>query len=323
MKSHLLTRRQVLRKTGLVLGAASLGLAAGDSRAASTPQPESSSGGFTYCFNTGTILGQKLGLLKEIELAAQAGYDAIEPWVDSIEKYRQSGGALADVPKRLKDMRLTVAGAIGFAEWIVDDDDQRAKGLERAKHDMDLVAQIGGRRIAAPPAGATNISGLDLKKAADRYRALLELGEQSGVMPMLEIWGFSRNVSRLSEALFIAAETGHPQASVLADVFHLYKGGSDYRGLGLVHGKALPVFHLNDYPADPPRDKVNDSFRLMPGDGIAPLTQILRLLKAAGGRPVISLELFSRKYWEMDALAVAKEGLEKMKAAVARALAPD
>jgi sugar phosphate isomerase/epimerase len=321
MKSPILSRRRLLRQTGLVLGAASLGLADNTQRATAADNSAPPKAGFTYCFNTGTILGQKLGLLKEIELTAQVGYEAIEPWVDSIEKHRQSGGSLSDVRKRLQDLGLKVAGAIGFAEWIVDDDAQRAKGLERAKRDMDLVSQIGGQRIAAPPSGATNVPGLDLKKTSDRYRALLELGEQSGVAPMLEIWGFSQNVSRLSQALFIAAETGHPQASILADVFHLYKGGSDFRGLGLVRGTAMPVFHVNDYPADPPRDKVNDGFRLMPGDGVAPLTQILRELKTIGERPVISLELFSRKYWEMDALTVAKEGLVKMKAAVGRALA--
>lgn len=47
---------------------------------------------------------------------------------------------------------------IGFAKWIVDDDDERGKGLEEAKRDMDTLAQIGGKRLAAPPAGATKTS---------------------------------------------------------------------------------------------------------------------------------------------------------------------
>jgi hypothetical protein len=35
----------------------------------------------------------------------------------------------------------------------------------------------------------------------------------------------------------------------------------------------------------------------------------------------LSLEVFNREYWKQDALAVAKTGLAKMKAAVDRALA--
>jgi sugar phosphate isomerase/epimerase len=77
---------------------------------------------------------------------------------------------------------------------------------------------------------------------------------------------------------------------------------------------------MNDYPADPPRDKINDGYRVFPGDGTAPMTQILRDLHAKGGRTVLSLELFNKTYWEQDALEVAKAGLAKMKAAVAQAL---
>ena len=36
---------------------------------------------FSYCFNSSTIRGQKIGIEKEVELVAKAGYDAIEVWV--------------------------------------------------------------------------------------------------------------------------------------------------------------------------------------------------------------------------------------------------
>jgi sugar phosphate isomerase/epimerase len=38
---------------------------------------------------------------------------------------------------------------------------------------------------------------------------------------------------------------------VLADVFHLYKGGSGFEGLRLLSGHAIQVIHLNDYPGNP------------------------------------------------------------------------
>jgi hypothetical protein len=42
-------------------------------------------------------------------------------------------------------------------------------------------------------------------------------------------------------------------------------------------------------------------------------------LHQTGGQKVLSLELFSRKYWTEDPLEVARTGLEKMKAVVAKA----
>jgi len=251
-------------------------------------------------------------------VAAQAGYDAIEPWVDSIRDYVQNGRSLPDLRKRISDSGLTVEGAIGFPEWIVDDEARRARAMERAKQEMDMVAQLGGKRYAAPPAGATGLPKLDLVKAAERYRALLQTGAEVGVVPELEVWGFSKNLGRLSECVAVAMETGHRKACVLADVFHLYKGGSDFQGIRLLGPDALPVLHLNDYPGDPPREKIDDSYRMYPGDGIAPLIELLQIWRRTGGQKVLSLELFNRSYWSEDALVVAKTGLARMKMVVAK-----
>jgi 2-keto-myo-inositol isomerase len=128
---------------------------------------------FYYSFNTSTIRGQKLSIVEEIDIVAQAGYQAIEPWISEIETYVRQGGSLPDLKKRISDCGLTVESAIGFAEWIVDDDARRMKGLEHARRDMDLVQQIGGKRIAAPAAGATDVTNIDYLKVAERYRALL------------------------------------------------------------------------------------------------------------------------------------------------------
>jgi 2-keto-myo-inositol isomerase len=275
---------------------------------------------FRYCLNTSTIRGQKLSLNEEIDVTAKAGYSAIEPWVDKVHAHVRSGGDLKDVRKQLSDLGLTVESAISFSRWIIDDDAERAKGLEQVKRDMDVLAQIGGKRIAAPPAGATRVPGLELMKAAERYRVLLELGDQMGVVPQVEVWGSSKNLHRLGQSMFVVIESGHPKACLLPDVYHIYKGGSDFNGFKLLSARAIQVFHLNDYPADPPRETIGDRDRVMPGDGIAPLDQILRDLYANGSRAVLSLELFNPSYWKQDPLDVAKIGLAKMKIAVIKAL---
>jgi len=315
-----MSRRQAVARTGVLVGAAIVG--GRQTVVAAAPRPASpvAGGAFVYCLNTATIRGQKLGIVKEIEVTARAGYQAIEPWIAAIETYKKEGGSLPDLKRRIADLGLTVEGAIGFPQWIVDDDAKRAQGLERARLEMDLVAQIGGKRLAAPPSGATDLPRLDLLKAAERYRALLDAGDQIGVVPQLEIWGFSKNLNRLGECACVAIEAGHPKACVLPDIYHIYRSGSDSSGLRLLSRHAIQVLHMNDYPADPPREKLDDSHRVYPGDGVAPVTDILRTMLDKGGQTVLSLELFHRKYWEMDALEVARAGLEKMKSAVAKVL---
>jgi len=313
ISNNKMSRRNALAQSGLLAGAAFLSTKTSAAEApgglAKTAVPP-----FLYCLNTATIRGQKLGIVKELEVAAKAGYGAIEPWVGSLEDYVKSGGALKDLKQRIIDAGLSVESAIGFSEWIAEDDAKRAQGLERAKRDLDMISQIGGKRLAAPPAGATGLPRLDLMNAADRYRVLLEAGESVGVVPQLELWGFSKNLNRLGECMCVAIETAHPKACVLADIFHLHKGGSDFKGIQLLGPNAIQVLHMNDYPSDPPRDKIDDSFRVYPGDGAAPLKEILRMLHDTGGQKVLSLEIFNRKYWTEDAFEVAKTGLDKMKA---------
>jgi len=84
----------------------------------------------------------------------------------------------------------------------------------------------------------------------------------------------------------------------------------------MVNGKLIDVIHMNDYPSSKPVSQQTDSDRVYPGDGAAPLKQILTDLKAMGGTKVLSLELFNKTYWGQDALTVAQTGLNKMKAVV-------
>jgi sugar phosphate isomerase/epimerase len=275
---------------------------------------------FRYGLNTGTIRGYKLGFAEQVEIAGKAGYEGIEPWMSDVEKFVQGGGSLKDMGKHCKDLGLAVYGGIGFASWIVDDEQQRAKGVERLKQEMDWLAQLGGTHIAAPPAGATKPGQkLEPARMAERYRAILELGRQSGIIPQLEIWGASVNVGTLHEALDIAARAGHPDACILADVYHLYKGGTDFSALCLLGRQVTHCFHMNDYPATPDRATIVDANRVWPGDGIAPLKQILGTLAANYCDAFLSLELFNAEYWKKPVAETAATGLAKMKDAVTAA----
>jgi len=276
---------------------------------------------FTFCLNTSTIRGQKQGLVKDLETTSMAGYDGVEIWLNALDEYLESGGSLKDLNSRIQDLGLTVEDAIGFAPWIVDDASIRGEAHEQLKKEMDMLSALGCRRIAAPPAGATKEAGLNLDAAAERFSAIVDLGKKHGVMPQLEVWGFSKNLHKISQVLYVAAESGHSDARILPDIYHLYKGGSDFDALKLIKGSAIEIFHVNDYPANPPMETIVDADRVYPGDGIAPVGQVLKDLYRRDSNTVLSLELFNPSYWEQDPLKVAKEGLQKMKAAVAAALA--
>jgi 2-keto-myo-inositol isomerase len=300
--------------TACVPAQASAAAASAEPQVGREPATDLRADHFRFGLNTSTIRGQKLSIAQEIAIAAKAGYQAMEPWLDELERYAAGGGSLEDLAKRFRDAGISVESTIGFFQWIADDPERRKKGLEAAKRGMELVHRIGGKRLAAPPVGATDRPLSDLYRIAERYRALLELGDQIGVVPEVEIWGPSKTLSRLGEAAFVAIEAQHPKACILPDVYHLYRGGSDFESVGLLGPKSFFVLHINDYPAQPPRSQLTDADRVYPGDGAAPLGELLSALSRGGFTVTLSLELFNRKLWGQDPLEVARTGLEKMKA---------
>lgn len=278
-------------------------------------KPKKASDKFRLSLNTSTIMGQKLGVEKYIDIAARAGYDCIELWTGDVKDYVAKGGSLKALKKLLDDSKLPVIDAIGFAPWMVDDDEQRKAGFKQMREEMEMMAALGCPRMAAPSAGVKPTDQLDLFKVGERFAELIALGRETGVTPLLEFWGASR-FFHLGQVLMAAAVAKDPGVRILADVYHLHRGGSGFEGLKMIDGSLIEVFHMNDYPDTIPREKLEDKDRIYPGDGVAPLKQILTDLKNMKGPKILSLELFNREYWSQDPLLVAKTGLEKMRKAL-------
>jgi 2-keto-myo-inositol isomerase len=303
-----LNRRQALQTLGFTAGVSLL-----NKPLSAMAHSKKSNPAFKYSLNMSTIRGQKLGFIKELEVAAKAGFTSVEIWIDTFQTYLQKGGTTAEAKKIIDGLGIKIENAIGFAKWIVDDDTIRKAALNQLQHEMELLAQIGCHRIAAPPSGATALPLIDLNVITDRYRAILQMGDQTGVIPMVEMWGSSQNLKKISQVLYVATESEHKNALILLDAFHIYKGGSSLASLPFVGKTAIEVFHINDYPAGILPAKISEPDRVYPGDGIAPLKQMLQAIKNPEKAVVISLEVFNQSYYAQDALLVAKTGLAKMK----------
>ena len=302
----MLNRRELLKLSGT-------GVMATFIPAFYTRETAASKGAFRFCLNTSTISGQKPGLLKSIDIAAKAGYDGVELWVNDIKEYLSQGNSLQSLNAFIKSRGLVVENAISFTEWMVDDDAKRKAALAELEEEMKMMAALGCHRIAAPPAGVEKSNPINFQTAGARYREILVMGKKYNVMPLLEFWGASGTLYNFGQALAIAAAADDADARILPDVYHLFRGGSGFNCLKLVNGKVIDIIHMNDYPASKPVQEQTDSDRIYPGDGAAPLKQILQDLMRMGETKVLSLELFNETYWKQDALQVAKTGLQKMK----------
>jgi sugar phosphate isomerase/epimerase len=264
------------------------------------------------CLNTMTCRPYGLPLPDLVRLAAKAGFAAVEPWMDEIEAYRQAGGRLADLCSLFADLGLAVSNVISFPNWLADGPAIREPARSAIGREMEVVRELGVGTMSAPPVGLSDGADLELDRIVECYRVLCALGAEHGVMPLLEPWASSPALGRLAQALYVTASCDHDNAGLLLDVYHLHKAGSGFAGLRLLNGAAMPVFHINDYPADPPRGQLRVRHRVLPGDGVAPLQSIVQSLRAAGFRGDLSLELFPDEPGPGSAEALLQTAFERL-----------
>jgi sugar phosphate isomerase/epimerase len=265
---------------------------------------------FLYCLNTATI--RPTPLLDKIRIAGSLGYQAIEPWNDEVNEYLRGGGTLDDLRKALADAGLKVVSMIALHGWITADGDEYAKVQQECRARMDQTAALGSPTIVASPPRVP----VDIPRAIARFAELLELGRQAGVRPSMEFLGFAEHVKTLALAWAIASGSGDPNATIVADVFHLIRGGGKIDDLLTIDGSALSIFHINDVPATPDPLTQMDEHRVMVGEGTADLPRVIANLRTIGFRGPLSLELFNRALWERDPREVCKAGLERIRALV-------
>ena len=161
---------------------------------------------------------------------------------------------------------------------------------------MDQAVQLGSPYIVASPPQEV----VDLDRARSRFAELMAIGKSLGVIPAMEFLGFVDGIKSVASAWAIARGTGDPQATVVADVFHMIRGGGSVDDLLLLTGDRLANFHINDVPAQPDPLTQTDYDRVMVGDGIADLPKVIANLRSIGYHGPLSLELFNRDLWECD-----------------------
>ncbi len=315
--AHTMDRRGFL-KAGSGAGAAALtaGAFASSAPAAAADEPRYQDGTSLWplCLNTSTIMPSPLNV--KIDAAVEAGYDAIELWINELEEHEKAGGSLEELGAEIRERGLFVINVIGLWSGIPSTPTEWEENLPATRERLRRISAVGSKHAAAIP--PSEVENFDLRWGAARYKDLLKMArEEYNVIPAVEFVGFFKSVFRLGQAAAIALDADEADARIIPDTFHLYRGGSGFSGLKHLRGDFIANFHWNDVPAEPAREQLGDEHRVYPGDGMLPLTQALADLRTIGYRGPLSLELFYREYWEMDPKEVARAGLQKMRDVIA------
>ncbi|NJL73110.1 MAG: hypothetical protein HC888_16975 [Candidatus Competibacteraceae bacterium] len=139
--------------------------------------------------NTSTI--RPATLADKIRVTAEAGWDAIELWIDDLEQHEKDGGNLKDLAKEIQDKGLFVVNVIGLWACMPATMEEFEASLPDTRERMRRMSDVGSKYAAAIP--PSDIANYDLAQATAMYKRLLDIGRTiTTSCPRWSSWAFSR-----------------------------------------------------------------------------------------------------------------------------------
>lgn len=260
------------------------------------------------CLDTATI--RTAGNLEaKVNIAIEAGYDAIEPWDNELKEFEENGGDLKALGQKIRDSGLFVPSMIGLWGCIPASEEDFQESLVETRNRMRMASEIGCEFVQAIPNKVGD--NYNVKFVASCYRRILEIGlNEFNISPAL-VFVEMFPLKTLGQAAAVALDANHPKSKIIPDVFHMYISEGGFECMKQLNGNLFAIFQFNDAPKNMKREDMKDKHRVYPGDGILPLAEILRDLKHSGFNRCVSLELYNPDYHKQDPLLVAKTGLKK------------
>ena len=263
----------------------------------------------------------KMTLVLHQNTSAGAGYrGSLEGWSRAGIKYVELTNTLLDgflktdslaaARRVLTDLGLTpVCGACGVL-GLWEPNPNRPAVLENFKQRCEMFAALGLTRIYAPTTTTQQFTQNDYRVGADNMREVGEIARQFRMTAMAEAVRSSTFISTLTTLLKMTREAAHPNMAPLFDFYHFWSGLNRLEDLDPIRRGEIGHVHFQDVP-DMPRELLDNTTRFIPGDGIAPLTRILRTLADKEYAGPLSVELFLPKFQQGDPFEVAREIRQK------------
>ena len=283
-----------------IAGAASVATAA--SREA-IGEPVSFAG--KLCINESTSMNHDFDVC--MAAYAKAGIRNVEPW---IHKIRQFVGeeSMAVARRVLSDNGLHAPCSCCMGE-LIEPHEKHAEKVEQLKRNLELVKEVGIERFVVHSFTQKQFQPDDYKVGVEHVRELGEIGESFGVIVNIEFIRVQRFLGTLPTSLRLVREAQHPNVRPLLDLYHFWVGQGKMQDLEMIRDGEIDHVHFHDTP-DLPREILKDQDRVFPGEGVAPIGDMLAVLKRKKYKGYFSIELFGKTYQDADPYEIAKRAIK-------------
>jgi 2-keto-myo-inositol isomerase len=257
------------------------------------------------------------GYRKSLEGWARAGIKDVEITNGLLDEFLKTE-SLASARRVITDLGLNpVQGGTGVTE-LFEPNPNRAAALDNLRRRCEMYANLGLKRVYATTATNKKITEDDYKACPENIRDAGDVAKQFDMSLRIEFLRTSPFISTLPTILRVTRAAAHPNVAPMLDCYHYWSGLNKLEDLDMVQTGEIGHVHFQDLP-DIPRELLDSSTRIIPGDGVSPLTRILGKLSEKGYAGPLSVELFLPKFQQGDPYEVAREIRVKSEAVMRQA----
>lgn len=255
------------------------------------------------CINQATTMTTDLET--DLRAYAEAGFESVELWLAKLEAYLADGGSLDRAQDLLRRLGLRTVAACAQGGCLLSSGAERRRILDQLRHRLMLTRALGADTLVVFSESPEEASLSAYETAAANLAQVADLAAQQEVSIALEFIKGSRLVGSLPTAQELVRRADRANLGVLFDTFHFYAGISKMADLEDMDASLLALVHVNDV-GNLPRESWTDRDRVLPGQGVLPLVEMLGLIQSKGYEGYCSIEVFSRDLWEDDPFTVAR-----------------
>jgi 2-keto-myo-inositol isomerase len=255
-------------------------------------------------------------LVTDVLASERAGFQALEVWAAKVDRYLEEHSP-RELARLFADHGLEIV-SINSIEFIGFRGEQYSQIRARCRALANLAETIGCGTLVVVPSptprdeGSQVLSlGLPWETVVAEYvtvlRDLSAIAEPHGVRLAFEFLAFGWcSVRTPRGAAEIVRQADRPNVGVNVDACHFYGGGGEMDEISALDPARIYTFHLNDME-DVPKEAITDARRLLPGEGVIPLSEICRRMHGIGYDGVCAVELFRPEYWARDPFELAAQ----------------
>jgi sugar phosphate isomerase/epimerase len=255
---------------------------------------------------------------ERVRAAAESGCAAIGLRAGAYEAALAAGATEADLRAILAAHGVAVAEYEVLRHWASGGEEAEARSRQAEGRIFAMADALGGRHVIVVAEQLTDPPEV----VAQRLAGLAERAAAHGLVVALEFLPWT-DVPDAATAWELVRLADHPNAGILVDSWHLYRGAADYEQLRAMPPERIVALHIDDAEAAVVGTVYEDTLhrRRLPGDGSFPLVEYVRVLDELGVTAPFGIEIISDELAEVPARDAARLAVEATRRVLATARA--